>query len=79
MHSYDLIVISYMARPAEKGAAQASYFGKRVALIERAADLGGACVNTGTIPSKILANPRCTSPGSSNAGFMASTIRSARA
>ena len=53
MHSYDLIVIG--SGPAgEKGAAQASYFGKRVALIERAADLGGACVNTGTIPSKIL-------------------------
>ena len=53
MHSYDLVVIG--SGPAgEKGAAQASYFGKRVALIERAADLGGACVNTGTIPSKIL-------------------------
>lgn len=53
MHSYDLVVIG--SGPAgEKCAAQASYFGKRVALIERAADLGGACVNTGTIPSKIL-------------------------
>jgi NAD(P) transhydrogenase len=53
VHSYDLVVIG--SGPAgEKGAAQASYFGKRVALIERAADLGGACVNTGTIPSKIL-------------------------
>ncbi len=38
----------------EKGAAQAAYFGKRVALVERAPHLGGAGVNTGTIPSKTL-------------------------
>ena len=53
MEKYDLVVIG--SGPAgEKGAAQASYFGKRVALVERAVDLGGACVNSGTIPSKIL-------------------------
>jgi NAD(P) transhydrogenase len=50
---YDLIVIG--SGPAgEKGAAQAAYFGKSVALIEREAVLGGACVNTGTVPSKTL-------------------------
>jgi NAD(P) transhydrogenase len=50
---YDLIVIG--SGPAgEKGAAQAAYFGKRVALIECGGPLGGACVNTGTLPSKIL-------------------------
>lgn len=50
---YDLIVIG--SGPAgEKGAAQAAWFGKRVALIEREAVLGGACVNTGTVPSKTL-------------------------
>jgi NAD(P) transhydrogenase len=49
---FDLIVIG--AGPAgEKGAAQAAYFGKRVALIEEA-QLGGAVVNTGTLPSKTL-------------------------
>ena len=53
MEKYDLIVIG--SGPAgEKGAAQAAYFGKRVALIECSSILGGACVNTGTIPSKIL-------------------------
>jgi len=53
LEKYDLVVIG--SGPAgEKGAAQASYFGKRVALVERAVDLGGACVNSGTIPSKIL-------------------------
>jgi NAD(P) transhydrogenase len=42
------------AGPAgEKGAAQAAYFGKRVAVIE-AASVGGAVVNTGTLPSKTL-------------------------
>lgn len=50
---YDLIVIG--SGPAgEKGAAQAAYFGKRVALIERSAHLGGAGLNTGTVPSKTL-------------------------
>jgi NAD(P) transhydrogenase len=51
--AYDLVVIG--SGPAgEKGAAQAAYFGKRVALVERAPRLGGACINTGTIPSKTL-------------------------
>lgn len=50
---YDLIVIG--SGPAgEKGAAQAAYFGKRVALIEREPVLGGATANTGTLPSKTL-------------------------
>ena len=53
MQSYDLVVIG--SGPAgEKGAAQAAYFGKRVALVERGALLGGACINTGTVPSKTL-------------------------
>ncbi len=52
-YQYDLIVIG--SGPAgEKGAAQAAYFGKRVALIERESDLGGAAANTGTLPSKTL-------------------------
>src|SRR5579864_4276842 len=50
---YDLIVIG--SGPAgEKGAAQAAYFGKRVALVEKEPVLGGAAANTGTIPSKTL-------------------------
>ena len=50
---YDLIVIG--AGPAgEKGAAKAAQYGKRVALIERAHYLGGAGINTGTVPSKTL-------------------------
>jgi NAD(P) transhydrogenase len=51
--NYDLIVIG--AGPAgEKGASKAAQYGKRVALIERAPYLGGAGINTGTVPSKTL-------------------------
>ena len=50
--NYDLIVIG--GGPAgEKGAVQAAYFGKRVALVERAPTLGGAVANT-SIPFKAL-------------------------
>ncbi|HET9905750.1 MAG TPA: Si-specific NAD(P)(+) transhydrogenase [Anaerolineales bacterium] len=50
---FDLIVIG--AGPAgEKGAAKAAQYGKRVALIEREPYLGGAGINTGTVPSKTL-------------------------
>ena len=37
----------------EKGAAQAAYFGKKVALIEQASRLGGAVANTG-VPGKAM-------------------------
>lgn len=50
---YDLIVIG--AGPAgETGAAKAAQYGKRVALVEREPYLGGAGINTGTVPSKTL-------------------------
>lgn len=50
---FDLVVIG--SGPAgEKGAAQAAYFGKRVALVEKAPQPGGACVHTGTLPSKTM-------------------------
>ena len=51
--AYDLIVIG--SGPAgESGAAAASLFGKRVAMIEKSPLVGGASANTGTLPSKTL-------------------------
>lgn len=53
VESFDLVVIG--SGPAgEKGAALASQAGKRVAVIERMKQVGGACVHTGTVPSKTL-------------------------
>jgi len=53
--SYDFDLVVLGGGPAgEKGAAQAAYFGKRVALVERAEEPGGAAVHTGTLPSKTL-------------------------
>ena len=50
---YDLVVIG--GGPAgERGAAQAAYFGKRVAIVEQQPEPGGAAVHTGTLPSKTL-------------------------
>ena len=54
--NFDLVVIG--SGPAgEKGAAQAAYFGKAVALVEKENVLGGAAANTGTLPSKTLRSP----------------------
>lgn len=50
---YDLIVIG--SGPAgQKAAIQAAKLGKRVAMVEKKAVVGGVCINTGTIPSKTL-------------------------
>src|SRR5258707_9660862 len=50
---YDLVVIG--GGPAGAlGAWLATMFGKRVALVEKKQNLGGAGINTGTIPSKTL-------------------------
>ena len=50
---FDLVVIG--SGPAgEKGAAQAAYHGKRVAIVERAPLVGGTAVATGGLPNKAL-------------------------
>src|SRR5438552_10981900 len=69
MATYDLIVIG--SGPAgEKGAAQAAYFGKRTAMIEKAAPhLGGACTNTGTLPSKTLRESALALTGMASRGL----------
>jgi len=51
--NYDMIVIG--SGPAgQKAAVQAAKAGKNVALVERSKELGGSCVQNGTIPSKTL-------------------------
>ena len=50
---YDLVVIG--SGPAgQKAALNAAKLGRRVAIIERAASVGGVCIHTGTIPSKAI-------------------------
>ncbi len=50
---YDLVVIG-SGPGGQKAAIAAAKLGKRVAVVERGTQLGGVCVNTGTIPSKTL-------------------------
>ncbi len=53
MNKYDFVVIG--SGPAgQRAAIQAAKLGRTVALIERSFSIGGACVHTGTIPSKTL-------------------------
>ncbi|HMV86322.1 MAG TPA: Si-specific NAD(P)(+) transhydrogenase [Blastocatellia bacterium] len=53
MQKYDLIVIG--SGPAgQRAAIQGAKLGKRVALIEKREVVGGACISTGTIPSKTM-------------------------
>src|SRR5262249_21989419 len=53
VEAYDLVSLG--AGPAgEKGAAQAAYFGKSVAVVERAPYVGGSGINRGGVPSKTL-------------------------
>jgi NAD(P) transhydrogenase len=53
MQSFDLIVIG--SGPAgQRAAIQGAKSGRKVAVIEKREVLGGACINTGTIPSKTM-------------------------
>jgi NAD(P) transhydrogenase len=53
MQKYDMLVIG--SGPAgQRAAIQGAKLGKRVALVEKREVVGGACINTGTIPSKSM-------------------------
>ena len=53
IHDYDLVVIG--SGPAgQKGAICAAKLRKKVAIVDRERFIGGVCVHTGTIPSKML-------------------------
>ncbi|GGR32421.1 Si-specific NAD(P)(+) transhydrogenase [Deinococcus ruber] len=49
--TYDLLVIG-SGPGGQRAAIQASKLGKKVAVVEKKAVVGGVCINTGTIPSK---------------------------
>jgi NAD(P) transhydrogenase len=53
IEQYDLIVIGSGAA-GHHGAIQAAKLGKHVLVVEQRSAVGGACINTGTIPSKTL-------------------------
>jgi NAD(P) transhydrogenase len=53
MHTFDLIVIG-SGPGGQRAAIQAAKLRKRVAICEKRAEVGGVCINTGTIPSKTL-------------------------
>jgi NAD(P) transhydrogenase len=53
MQPYELIVIG-SGPGGQRAAIQAVKAGKRVALVEKQAAVGGVCINTGTIPSKTM-------------------------
>lgn len=53
MQHFDFVVIG--SGPAgQRVAIQAAKFGKKVAIVDRRASVGGVCLHTGTIPSKTL-------------------------
>ncbi|MEQ8369316.1 MAG: Si-specific NAD(P)(+) transhydrogenase [Alphaproteobacteria bacterium] len=52
-YDFDLVVIG-SGPGGQRAAVQAAKLGKRVAVVERKAVVGGVCINTGTIPSKTL-------------------------
>lgn len=54
-YEYDMVVIG-SGLAGEKGAAQAAYFGKKVALVENAPHVCGARINTGTISPRGVYN-----------------------
>lgn len=69
MKYFDCVVIG--TGPAgQKGAIQAAKLGKRVAIIEKSQVLGGAQINTGTIPSKALREAALHLTGANQRGLL---------
>ena len=53
VEKFDLVVIG-SGPGGQRAAVQAAKLGKRVAIVERQTELGGVCINTGTVPSKTM-------------------------
>jgi NAD(P) transhydrogenase len=74
MKHYDLVVIG--TGPAgQKAAIQAAKLGKRVVAIERCNTIGGAQINTGTIPSKALREAAMHLSGRNKRGLFGESYR----
>jgi len=74
MKHYDCAVIG--TGPAgQKAAIQASKLGKKVVIIEKNATVGGATINTGTIPSKALREAVLHLTGASKRGLFGESYR----
>src|SRR5450432_371183 len=74
MKHFDCVVIG--TGPAgQKAAIQAAKLGKRVAIIEKNNVLGGAAINTGTIPSKALREAVVHLTGSSKRNLFGESYR----
>jgi len=74
MRHYDLCVIG--TGPAgQKAAIQAAKLGKSVVAIEKAGTVGGAQINTGTIPSKALREAAMHLTGQSKRGLFGDSYR----
>lgn len=74
MQKYDVVVIG--SGPAGKTAAiQAAKLGRRVAIIDGMAEVGGVCVHTGTIPSKTMRETVLNLTGWRERGFYGRSYR----
>lgn len=74
MKKYDFVVIG--SGPAgQRAAIQAAKLGHSVALVERSFSIGGACVHTGTIPSKTLREAVLYLTGFRQRGFYGRSYR----
>ncbi len=74
MKHYDCVVVG--TGPAgQKAAIQAAKLGKSVAIIEKTSVLGGAQINTGTIPSKALREAVLHLTGKGKRGFFGESYR----
>ncbi|QDU71814.1 Si-specific NAD(P)(+) transhydrogenase [Mucisphaera calidilacus] len=74
MRHYDAVVIG--TGPAgQKAAIQAAKLGKSVAIIEKGSVLGGAQVNTGTVPSKALREAAMHLTGAGKRGLFGESYR----
>lgn len=77
MKHYDVVIIG--TGPAgQKGAIQAAKLGKSVAIVEKQNVLGGAQINTGTIPSKSLREAALHLTGAAQRGNYSGASRAKR-